>query len=211
MGTACRVARVASCTRRLVKNGSRLTKRASGRSLHESCEGRFDLRTGAGFENLDLQSHAASSRFHVSQRGLCIRSIGRINKHGNAGGPGHKLAQESQSLSGQLGNQKVDACKVAAGRARLATRPSLTGSWPTMKTIGVVAVAALAANAVAGPPAVAITATRRRTSSAASAGRRSNDPPPSGIRSPRSRPRHSRCLSGLGEMRAVGPPMCGAI
>src|SRR5262249_13145445 len=32
-----------------------------GPLAHESCEGRFDLRTGAGFENLDLQSHAASS------------------------------------------------------------------------------------------------------------------------------------------------------
>ena len=32
------------------------------------------------------------------------------------------------------------------GRARLATRPSLTGSSPTPKTIGIVAVAALAAS-----------------------------------------------------------------
>ena len=32
------------------------------------------------------------------------------------------------------------------GRARLATRPSLTGSSPTMNTIGIVVVAALAAS-----------------------------------------------------------------
>jgi hypothetical protein len=81
---------------------------------HESCEGRFDLRTGAGFENLDLQCHGASSRFRVSQRGLCIRGIGRIDKHGNASGSRHKLAQESQSLCGQLANEKVNACQVAA-------------------------------------------------------------------------------------------------
>ena len=75
-----------------------------GPLAHESCEGCFDLLAGARFENLDLQSHGASSRFHVSQRGLCIRSIGRIDKHGNASGSGHKLAQQSQPLCGQLAN-----------------------------------------------------------------------------------------------------------
>src|SRR5262249_32249278 len=54
-----------------------------------------------------------------------------------------------------------------------ATRPSLTGSSPTPKTIGIVAVAALAASEAGVLPAVAITATRRRTRSAMSDGRRS--------------------------------------
>src|SRR5262249_6523244 len=40
---------------------------------HKSCEGRIDLPAGAGIEDLDLQSYGASSRFHVSQRGLAIR------------------------------------------------------------------------------------------------------------------------------------------
>src|SRR5262245_16420746 len=52
------------------------------------------------------------------------------------------------------------------GRARLATRPSLTGSSPTPKTIGIVAVATLAASDAGLLPGVAITATRRRTRSA---------------------------------------------
>ena len=59
------------------------------------------------------------------------------------------------------------------GRARLATRPSLTGSSPTPKTIGIVVVAALAASAAAPLPGVAMTSTRRRTSSAMSEGMRS--------------------------------------
>ena len=84
--------------------GVRANEQGVGPLAHESCEGRFDLPAGAGLENLDLQSHGASSRFHVSQRGLCIRSIGRIDKHGNAGGSGHKLAQESEPLCGQLAN-----------------------------------------------------------------------------------------------------------
>jgi RHS repeat-associated protein len=59
------------------------------------------------------------------------------------------------------------------GRARLATRPSLTGSSLTTKTMGIVVVAALAANAARGPSIAAIMATCRRTSSPASAGSRS--------------------------------------
>ena len=60
------------------------------------------------------------------------------------------------------------------GLARLATKPYLTGSWETEKTMGIVVVAALAASAVAKPAAAAITATCRRTRSAASSGRRSH-------------------------------------
>jgi hypothetical protein len=56
--------------------------------------------------------------------------------------------------------------------ARLATRPSLTGSSLTMKTIGIVAIAALAASTAVGLMA-AITVARRWTKSAAKAGNRS--------------------------------------
>src|SRR6516225_7361530 len=63
--------------------------------------------------------------------------------------------------------------RLPPGRARLATRPSLTGSSPARKTMGIVVVAALAANAGETPPIVAITATCRRANSVASAGSRS--------------------------------------
>jgi hypothetical protein len=53
------------------------------------------------------------------------------------------------------------------GRPMLATRPSLTGSSPTLKTIGIVEVAALAARAPEELTGTAITVTRRRTRSAA--------------------------------------------
>ena len=101
--------------------------------------------------------------------------------------------------------KKLIPVRLPPGRARLATRPSLTGSSATLKTIGIVVVAALAANAAASsgrgdhgdlcgepvrPPAPAADRVDSR---------------PSGIRSPRSRPRHSRSPSGPGEMRADGP------
>src|SRR5262245_27869395 len=62
--------------------------------------------------------------------------------------------------------------RLPSGLARLDTRPRLTGSWDTMKRVGIVVVAALAANAAGGPP-VEITATPRCTRSAANSANRS--------------------------------------
>ena len=42
------------------------------------------------------------SRFHLSQRGLGIRSIGRIDEHGNPSRSGHQLTQEFQPLRRQF-------------------------------------------------------------------------------------------------------------
>jgi hypothetical protein len=58
------------------------------------------------------------------------------------------------------------------GRLRLGTRPKLTGSEPTVKTMGIVFVAAIAARADAMSPVAAITATLARASSLANGGRR---------------------------------------
>ena len=69
--------------------------------------------------------------------------------------------------------RKLMPVALPPGRARLATRPSLTGSSGTLKAIGIDWVAAFAASA-AELPEVAITLARRRTRSAASAGNRSN-------------------------------------
>jgi hypothetical protein len=65
--------------------------------------------------------------------------------------------------------------RLPPGWARLATRPSATGSVPTAKTIGIVAVALWAACAAGGPNA-AITSTLRSTRSLANAGSRSSPP-----------------------------------
>jgi hypothetical protein len=83
--------------------------------------------------------------------------------------------QEPEPLGLNFTGKNIDARRVAARRARLATRPSFTGSSPTPNTIGIVVVAVLAASA-ARLPAVVMTATRRRTRSVMSAGRRSNWP-----------------------------------
>src|SRR5262249_27192069 len=69
--------------------------------------------------------------------------------------------------------KKLMPVALPPGRARLATRPSLTGSSGTVKTIGIVVVAALAASAGSEPPVATITATCRRINSVTSAGTRS--------------------------------------
>ncbi len=60
---------------------------------------------------------------------------------------------------------RLSPVRLPPGRARLATRPSLTGSSPTRKTIGIAVVAALAA--IAPVPKVTITRTCLCTNSAA--------------------------------------------
>jgi hypothetical protein len=63
---------------------------------------------------------------------------------------GQQLMQEFQPLCRQLTTEKIDPCRVAAGPGRLATRPSLTGSSGTPKTMGIVVVAAFRCN-TSGP------------------------------------------------------------
>ena len=119
--------------------------------------------------------------------------------------PGTSSRRSSSRFAANSPLKKLIPVRLPPGRARLATRPSLTGSSATAKTMGIVVVAALAANAARDlrsrrsrrpvgepdrPPAPAADRFDSR---------------PSGIRSPRSRPRHSRCPSGPGEMRADGP------
>ena len=75
--------------------------------------------------------------------------IDRVDNQGNTSRSRHQLAQQFQTLCGQLGiGKKLIPVRLPPGRARLATRPSLTGSFGDgLKTTGIVAVAALAASA----------------------------------------------------------------
>ena len=145
-----------------------------GPLAHKSCEGRIDLAAGAGVEDLDLQPHGAGSRFHVSQRGLGSRSIGRIDEHGNTSGSGHQLTQELQPLCRQLAREKIDPCQVAArpGEAGDKTEPDRV--FGDDEDDGDRRGCRLGRERRARLPVAAITATCRRTSSAASSGSRSS-------------------------------------
>jgi len=88
------------------------------------------------------------------------------------------LGTSSCSNSSRLGAsvlyRKLVPVTLPPGRLRLDTRPSLTASPPIEKTIGMVAVVALAASGAAALWIATITVTRWRTRSAANAGNRSS-------------------------------------
>src|SRR5215468_960647 len=134
-------------------------------------EGGIDLAASIRVEHLDLQSHGASRRLtslnvisvNVAKAGLTSTAT-RV-------AAGISWRRSSSRFAANSAPSQLMPVRLPPGRARLATRPNLTGSSPPTKTIGIVVVAALAANAEV--PTVAITATRRRTRSAASAGSRS--------------------------------------
>ena len=87
-----------------------------------------------------ISTAASSSRNVTSAEGRLDRLVKRREPCLD------QLMQEFEPLRGQLGSQNTDTCHVASGRARVGTRPSLTGSPPVEKTIGMVVVAFLAAN-----------------------------------------------------------------
>src|SRR5262249_11920173 len=103
--------------------------------------------------------------------------LGRVRKELRQAGATerHSTTDHLEVVGPQPAISRGDAFnrKLPPGRARLVTKPSLTGSSPVMKTMGIVGVAPLAATTAGGPPTVANTATCRRTNSAANAGSRS--------------------------------------
>ena len=107
---------------------------------------------------------------------------------------GTSSRRSSSRFAANSALKKLTPVRLPPGRARLATRPSLTGSSATMKTMGIVVVAALAANADSD----AAGRDDHGDLAANQIGRQRRQPielilGPAVVRSPRSRPRHSRC------------------
>src|SRR5262245_27594014 len=84
----------------------------------ERCKYRFDLLTGTGVVDLDLQPNGESSRLHVSHCRLGARRVGRIYQYGNASGRGYQFAQKFQPLRHQFSREKIDARQVSAGPSK---------------------------------------------------------------------------------------------
>ena len=169
--------------------------------LDEGGEGGVDLAFGAGLQDRELHPLRARRFLHVS---IMMRSaVGLFGFTSRA----ITLAwgTSSDSSSSRLGVSStvmmLTPVRLPPGRARLATRPTSTGSPTPMKTIGIVEVALFAASA-----AGAADSSRSRRP----CGRRDrrpmraadhSGPPPSGIRSPRFVPRRSRFRSVPGGTR----------
>jgi ABC transporter substrate binding protein len=113
------------------EEGVATDKESPGSVAQERCEGRIDLAAGAGADDLDLKPNGAGSRYHILQRGPGSE-IGGIKEHGNSSGCGTRSRRSSSRFAVNSPVKKLTPVKLPPGRARLATRPSLTGSSATV-------------------------------------------------------------------------------
>jgi hypothetical protein len=81
---------------------------------HKTCKGCVDVATGAGADDVDLQSHSAGSQLHVSQCSFRTRRVVWVDEHTHAFSRGHQLAQDFQSLCRQLTDEKIDTGRITA-------------------------------------------------------------------------------------------------
>jgi hypothetical protein len=125
--------------------------------------------------------------------------------------PGTSSRRSSSRFAVSSAAEKLTPVRLLLGRERLATRPTRTGSSPTLKTMGIVVVAPLAASAETNPPVATMTATCLRTRSPPelAAGRPGSRP--SDSRSQRCRLPNTLYPSGLGVIREEAAPTRQAI
>jgi len=115
-----------------------------------------DCNTGRGINDLSLQPDGTGGFLHDVHRSLGVGNIGWVNEYGNANSLRNHVVQGRSRFASTSPTKKLMPVALPPGRARLATRPSRTGSSPTPKTIGIVVVAALAASAAGVLPGTAI-------------------------------------------------------
>ena len=127
--------------------------------LGQGCKDRIEIAIGARIQDMEFQPEGTGRRLQSLHERLS-KSAGRVDEHGNGGRRRQQFVQQLQPLLPlRLRFKLVTPVRLPPGRFRLATSPILTGSAATAKTIGMVAVAALAAIAEGVPPPATITAT----------------------------------------------------
>ena len=112
----------------------------AGLQLTQAGEGRFEFAFGAGLQDVNLNTHAASRCLEVPHQRLG-KEIGRIDEHRNEARGRNQFMYELEPLRPSSAFKVVTPVRLPPGRLRLTTRPSRTGSTPTRKTIGIVDVA----------------------------------------------------------------------
>src|SRR3954454_22048742 len=154
------------------KKGVGADEQGIGAIAPKSLEGGFDLVAGGGLEDVDLQPEARAAGSTSLMVVSAFAVLAGLTSTATRTAPGTSSRNSSSRLATSSPLRKLIPVRLPPGRARLATRPSLTGSSGARKIMGIDVVAALVANATARPNA-AITETWRRTSSATIAGSRS--------------------------------------
>src|SRR5262249_47826471 len=108
-------------------------------------EGRIDLADSRGVENLKLQPDGGAASCTIRNWDSVDEALAGLRSTATRTALGTKSCRSRGRFAASPALKKLIPVTLPPGRARLATRPSLTGSSPMPKTIGVVAVAALAA------------------------------------------------------------------
>src|SRR5262249_46890428 len=133
------------------KEGIRTDDHCACLALNKRCEGGIDIIRLAGPHDKNLHAEALCRLLNVLRLILCI-GICWVDQDCDWRGARHHFMQQSEPLGAQPGRNTLTPVALPPGRLRLATRPTLTGSSPVVKTIGTVVVAALAARAEMVPP-----------------------------------------------------------
>jgi hypothetical protein len=96
----------------------------------------IDISDSTGFKDLlDFQSEAGSGLLHLPQIVFGARSIGWIDEHRDINRLWDQVVQERQSLARHFLRKEINTSGVSSRVGQTVDyRPSLTGSWATLKT-----------------------------------------------------------------------------
>src|SRR5262245_25313219 len=153
--------------KRIVSNHERISMQ-----FREFQKGGVDLVLGADFENVKLYPLRAGGFLRDCDLVLRVHDVW-VHEQSELSGRRKHLGYNSSRLASRSTATTLTPVTLPPGLARLATRPSPTGSAAIEKMIGIAEVARLAARIGAVPPPVKITSTLRLTRSAARADNRS--------------------------------------
>jgi hypothetical protein len=119
--------------------------------LYQVREHRIEVTLAARVQNVELQAEVVRRCLQVTCTGLGKSGIGRIDEQRlMTVAVGSSSCSSSSRFGATSTFNWVTPVMLPPGRLRLATSPSLIGSPPVSKTIGITAVAALAASAAGG-------------------------------------------------------------
>ena len=138
-----------------MKNGSPVTKSASTSRWSKLAKAASISRSLVAVSDVDLQPETCAPPPAASFNFGSVIAIGRVHEQADRRGrrAPARAAVPAASPPAAL-TRTLTPVTLPPGRLRLATRPSLTGSSPVAKTIGIVVVAALAASAAGVLPPV---------------------------------------------------------
>ena len=93
---------------------------------HKVCKRHVDVTRGPGIQHNKLQPKNTRGRLNLTYPRRGIRNV-QVHEQSNDSRIGHEFVQQRQLLRLQIGTNQLTPVMLPPGRARLATRPSLSG------------------------------------------------------------------------------------